>query len=277
MLRWLFFFPLFCCFPLLSQERWQSYFEVLQDYNTRDEIKLNISNELSEALERQLRICPDMDIAPTVPLHKVATENKDLFIYTWHYTFQDATSYYGGVMVRHHAIIPLSFTMAAIDTEEVYSAVRWGGGLYYEVIPQVCEGDTVYTLLAWDGNNGVSYKKIIEILSFDPKGNPVFGKSLFASSNRKEKRVIFEYSAEMSLLLSYDQDAKSIVTNALHSNDPRFADVQAYRSATDAFNVFRYENNLWVLYKNVDLRMNKQESKRLMSTETEASSGLLSN
>lgn len=274
MLRRILIIPLFFCFSLFSQVKWHSYFEVLQDYNTRDEIKLNISNELSDDLEQQLKLNPDFDIPSSLPLHKVSTDDKVLIIYTWHYTFQDASSNYGGVMVHRGTVIPLSFNMAAIEVDEEYDAVRWCGGIYYELVPQVLDGDTVYTLLAWDGNNGVSFKKIIDVLSFNRKGEPVFGANAFQSERRKDKRVIFEYSSEMSLLLTYDKEAECIVTNSLHTNDQRFSEVQEYYSATDAFNVFRFENQLWVLYENVDLRMNKEESKRLNNAEADASSGL---
>ena len=86
--------------------------------------------------------------------------------------------------------------------------------------------------------------------------------------------MVFEYSAEMSLLLTYDDEAACIVTNALYSNDERFSGVQEYYSASDVFNVLRFENDLWVLYNDVDLRLDKKESKRLSDSGVEASSGL---
>ena len=153
------FFPL----ALMGQGGWSSYFQVLQDYNTRDEIKHNISNELTDDLAKQLKVNPDIIIDDEIPLHKVATEDKQLFIYTWHYSFQDASSNYGGVLVYKKNVYPLYFSMSAIDEEEVYSALRWGGGLYYEILPMPIGEDTVYTLLPWDGNNGVTYEKVIDI------------------------------------------------------------------------------------------------------------------
>ena len=274
MLRTLVILSLFYCVSLFSQEKWRSYFDVLQAYDTRDEIKMNVSAGLAEYLQQLLKLEDDLAIDPDIPLHKVATEDGYLQIYTWHYTFQDASSNYGGVLVFHHHVFPLNYVMSPISSSEEYDALSWGGGIYYDVIPQVAEGDTLYTLLAWDGNNGVSYKKIIEVLSFDRKGKPFFGQAVFDHLGRREKRVIFEYSAEMSLLLQYDKELQCIVTNALYANDQRFAGVDEYYSATDAFNVFRFENGLWVLYKNVDLRMDKRESLHYQNADSKVSSGL---
>ena len=89
-----------------------------------------------------------------------------------------------------------------------YSADDWCGGICYRIIPLIIKGEHAYTLLSWDGNNGVSYKKIIDVLWFDRKGKAIFGKPMFRQGRSISHRVVMEYNAKSSLLLTYDENEK---------------------------------------------------------------------
>lgn len=84
---------------------------------------------------------------------------------------------------------------------------EWWGALYYELIPVKSNHNKYYTLLGWDGSTSMSNKKVIEVISFNPSGQPSFGASLFSGYGKQLKRVIFEYSENSQMVLRYERQA----------------------------------------------------------------------
>ncbi|HQI70378.1 MAG TPA: hypothetical protein PLT47_06475 [Bacteroidales bacterium] len=80
---------------------------------------------------------------------------------------------------------------------------KWYGAIYYDIIASHYQGKKQYTLLGWKGNNTLTTKKVVEILTFRSNGTPVFGKRIFRKNN-KATRHIFEFSARTSMLLRYE-------------------------------------------------------------------------
>ena len=87
----------------------------------------------------------------------------------------------------------------------ILSDKDWLGALYYKIILNKYKGDVFYTLLGLNSINKLSRKKIIDVLSFDKDYNPVFGKHVFKTIDSEPLRVIFEYSADASMSLKYEQ------------------------------------------------------------------------
>ena len=50
------------------------------------------------------------------------------------------------------------------------SSDQWVGAQYYELIESKNKFQTYYTLLAWDGNDLLTNKKMIDVLWFDDRG-----------------------------------------------------------------------------------------------------------
>lgn len=250
-------------------------FDQLTDYNTSDETKVRLSDELQEAIFQALSSdVHALDSVKVPQLHQVRSDDQQVALYTWYYMFSDATAQYGGLLVYHDKVVPLQFNDFPISEKEEYTPENWCGGIYYSVLPVLIKGQKCYTLLAWDGNNGATYKKIIDILSVDRKGNVIFGKPIFVEGRHTQQRVIMEYEATNTLFLAWDEAQNGIVTNVLAVNDERFEDVSVYASATDAFNLFRFEDEKWIQYSNVDLRMDKKAGATLKKNEGVPASGL---
>lgn len=277
MLRFLiliFFYPV----SLLSvaQFDYASELNRLHAYETDDEIKDEISFHLTEALVSDWQKSDFvLDSLERRSLKIIASPDGMLRICTWHYVLRDATSQYGGAVKYGKEVMPLHFNDSPIEDNKEYTQDNWCGGIYYDVVPvRTKKKETLYTLLAWDGNNGVTSKKIIDVLTFNRKGQPVFGASVFNVGHRVAKRVVVEYASSSSMLLEYDEEQKAIVSNALNVSEERFSEVAEFYSAGDMFNVYRLEHGKWVLYANVDLRLNKKESKDLQGKTGNASRGL---
>lgn len=115
------------------------------------------------------------------------------------------------------------FTAAPQDS--VRTAANWVGAIYYGLIMKTFNDKKYYTLLGYDDNNIKSTKKWIEILTFDAKGQPVFGGPYFTMNNFKGKadslltRFCLEYKKEGRARMNYDQEMDMIVYDHLISED----------------------------------------------------------
>ncbi len=250
--------------PVAAQVDYAREFLRLANNHTPDDEKIALSARLSEALMSDLENADfTMDTLNIQQVKKVEIPEKKLSIYTWYFSLSDATAHYGGLIHYGKKIIPLRFNGQVIRADEKYSAENWCGGVYYDIIPIMRRGTDVYTLLSWDGNNGVTFKKSMDVLSFDKKGKASFGLPFFTDGQALAQRVVLEYPAKNSLLLEYREEEKAVISNALCVDDPKFSGVPGYYNVSDDFNVYRYENEQWTLYRHVDLRLNKTESEAL--------------
>lgn len=84
-------------------------------------------------------------------------------------------------------------------------AESWYGALYYKIIKTKYQGKVYYTLLGWKGNSLQSTKKVIEVLYFKTPATIAFGSSIFKKDKARPYRIIFEYSANTSMLLRFDK------------------------------------------------------------------------
>lgn len=99
---------------------------------------------------------------------------------------------------------------------------KWYGAQYYKVIP--VSRDTripYYILLGWKGNSAATTKKVIDILYFKD-GKACFGMPVFDGDKEhpNKHRVIFEYSAQVTMLLNYQEDKELIVFDHLAPPNP---------------------------------------------------------
>lgn len=250
-------------------------FNRLTDYNTPDNTKQELSAQLTQELATTLSTNPQqIDSLGIRQLKKTTSPDEQVTLYTWHYSLSNATSQYGGILAHKDNITPLTHNNKTPNSHEKYDSNSWLGGIYYDIIPIEIKGKTHYTLLSWDGNNGVTSKKIIDALSFDKRGRAIFGLPIFEEDRNTQHRVIIEYSSNTTLLLEYDTQKELIITNALFANESKYSDVTEYYSASDAFNIYRFEKQKWILYRNVDIRLDKKNSKALKSNGAKAKQGI---
>lgn len=65
----------------------------------------------------------------------------------------------------------------------------WIGAIYYKILVHAVNQNKIYTLLGYDENNRNSTRKVIEILTFDPARQPIFGIPLLDFSNDSIKSL----------------------------------------------------------------------------------------
>ena len=251
--------PLFA----VSQVDYKLDFARMLDYNTSDDDKIAISNKIAFALVDDMTgDAKFLDSLNVEQISIIKSKDQLLTICTWHYILSDGIFQYGGIINYKGKLQILKYNDKVILDFKKYKADNWCGGIYYDIATHSEKHKKYYTLLAWDGNNGVVSKKIIDVLVFDANDNPIFGLPLFIDGRRTTNRVIIEYSAKASLLLRFNEAKNVIITNSLVADDV-LSDIGGLYEIGNEFNEYRFEKSSWVLYRSVDLRMDKAESEEL--------------
>ena len=127
---------------------------------------------------------------------------------------------------------------------------NWYGCLYYKIIYIKKSGRKFYTFLGWDGNDGKSTKKIIDILIFGGKNKVRFGLPIFKLKDRK----ILESDSKTTFSLNYNEKNKSIYFNNLIPIKKELKGMEEYYIPEGSFNSFEYVNGKWVFKEDIDAK-----------------------
>jgi len=224
---------------------------------------------LTEILQYEKSFKFPFDSLPTIA--RILSPDNTFRIFNWLLKKDNGAYEYYAIMHYHnkkrkrYEIIPLVDNSANIRNaeQEDLDAKNWYGGLYYQIAYIKKAGRKYYTLLAWDGNDGYSTKKIIDVMYFSGKNKIKFGLPIF-KKNKKEsqKRVIIEYDAKTSVSVKYQQKEQRIVFNHLVPPKKDLEGLEEYYIPEGTFNAYQYKKGKWWLQQDVDIR-NKQKVKKI--------------
>jgi hypothetical protein len=136
-------------------------------------------------------------------------------------------------------------------------ADEWYGALYYNIIEMDRGRKDHYVLLGWDGNDGITNRKFIEVLSFNSKNEPRLGASVFHMENGVQKRVIFEYANEVSMSLKYYPKDDRIIFDHLAPRSSGMEGNYAFYGPDLSFDALTIDKGKWILETNVDVRQGR--------------------
>ncbi len=137
----------------------------------------------------------------------------------------------------------------------------WYGAYYYEVIQE--DGMDHYVLLGWKGDNPYSRKRVIEPFSIRD-GVPAFGRQVFSEPWDDKWRVVFEYSARVSMSLVFEEDRVRTSSGAFSMIvfdrlEPSHHSLQShyrfYKPEVNIFDGLYFDGNIWRFVEDVDVRM----------------------
>ncbi|MBS1652799.1 MAG: hypothetical protein JSU07_12390 [Bacteroidetes bacterium] len=208
------------------------------------------------------------------------SKNKKIKLITWNLHKNDGSHiFFGYLLVDNSKKIKKSF-LKYIKVEEyncfklidnsmtinnpenfIGSPNKWYGMLYYQLI----ENDGFYTLLGYDPNNKITQKKFIDILYFKSDGSPIFGKDVFKFARKNPRRLMFEYSSEVSMSLRYDERQNKIVYSHLgpKTEDAILQNQMQYYGPDGSFDALKMEKNKWTIVEDVDARNPKSKNENI--------------
>lgn len=196
-------------------------------------------------------------------IHIIYPEDKSFRIFNWVLPYSDyGRRYYGAIQMPGkdklvlHPLKDVSAQHLQDGEDLVLSNGSWYGCEYY-LIKTVSDNDgrKYYTLLGYNNDGMYSAKKLVDILTFDSSGNPVFGAPVFALPSARndqdfKKRFILEYKKGASISLNFSKDENKITFDRLASevNNNNLKSTFVPIGQTDGL---EWQNGIWSFVQNV--------------------------
>lgn len=203
-------------------------------------------------------------------------QNRQVLVITWNIPRADGShNYFGYLLVNtthrqkigflkhktvssydHYKLLDRS---ATVKSPESYtgSPEKWFGMLYTDLV----ECDDYFLLLGWDGNDKLTQRKFVDVLSFRSNGDAVFGKDVFRFPRRNPRRLMFECSQEVSMSLRYNKKQNRIIYSHLGpKQEGGVLDGQyQYYGPDGSFDALELKKDKWVTVEDIDARNDRSK------------------
>ncbi|MBI4649605.1 MAG: hypothetical protein HY738_24145 [Bacteroidia bacterium] len=199
---------------------------------------------------------------------KITSSDGLVHIFTWNVQYENKSFEYFG-FIQYYAQKKDKYLLFSLDDKsheikdsenQALTAGKWYGALYYSIITKKFKNKTFYTLLGWDGNDALTTKKLIDILCFESDNTPVFGLSIININAQNKKRLIFEYSKNVTMLLRYDDEIDKIVFDHLAPMQPSFYGQYQYYGPDMTHDALEFKNGKWEFISDIILKNPKSKS-----------------
>jgi hypothetical protein len=251
-------------------EKKQDSLKILQKkiYTTKtDSLVFKFNKQFIQAFETVLynQASIDFEFDSLKDCSRLRSADGKIRIITWNIYKNDETYFYFGfVQVRTSngcETYKLIDKSTGIKSPELHSANcdKWFGMLYYNIID--C-GD-YYTLLGWDGNDKLIKRKFIDVL-YLKNNEPFFGKDIFEINNKNPKRLMFEYSSEVSMSLKYYPELKRIVFDHLAPKDALLEGQYQYYGPDFSVDALKFSKGKWKFEKDYDIKNDKNKNDNIV-------------
>ena len=223
-------------------------------YNDLFTVELEKTLELNEAF--------DYPFQSLVKMSKIKSPDNEFRLFNWNVESESGVhSFYCYILKENGTVIKLRDNHRMIDRAESKSLshTNWYGAAYYKII---VTKRGKYTLLGWNGKDGITTQKVIETMSLSRRGAK-FGFSIFEFPNERisKKRVILEYSDEAIVSLKHYQTKKSeeIVFSHLSPSTPQMEGFYQYYYPDLSFDKFVLKNGKWYFETDAPMKNEKQK------------------
>jgi hypothetical protein len=248
-------------------------------YSKKEEDRLKANKEFIKLIEAIAQNKQALDF-PFDSLHDISTltpKNKKFKLITWNIQKEDESHLFFGFLLvnnskrvktgfmKHETVVNYEYfklvdKSGSVTNPETYIGTpdKWFGMLYYELVE---EGDDYYTLLGWDGNNKLVCRKFIDALYFKSDGTPVFGKDIFKFPRKNPKRMMFEYSSDVTMSLKYNEKTNNIVFSHLGPREEGevMLGLPQYYGPDGSFDAMYFKKGKWNLFEDADVRNDKNK------------------
>lgn len=236
--------------------------EILASENDEDKLKTNAlyKTELNTLINKDNSFEYNFDSLKTISILKA----HNLKIYNWTVPFTDGTfEYFGYLQIKTEEgflVVELTDKSEEIKSPENknLTSKSWYGALYYKLIHHKKLGEETYTLLGWDGNNMLTNKKIIDVVTVSGSGMIKFGSPIFKMNNKTQRRVIFEYSENAVMSLKYHPNREQIIFDFLVPSSSKLKNIyEYYGPALNRFDALTIEKSKWVYEEDINIELDR--------------------
>lgn len=147
-----------------------------------------------------------------------------------------------------------SINRETIETLKSDSA-NWPGCIYYSIRHEKHKKKDYYLLLGWAPQSVYTTRKYVEPVAFTP-GRVTVGTPSIKVGGRARTRLVFEYNAQVTMSLRYNEKLNMIIMDHLASSDPRPESAGMYQlyGPDLSYDGLKFSKGQWILVKDVDVR-----------------------
>jgi hypothetical protein len=191
-----------------------------------------------------------------------------LKVYSW--VFIDRTAetytYYGVVQakkgktqeIKRTGLIDKPGPVNELDTATLYPE-EWCGAVYYDIFEKKVNGVQTYFLLGWRANDKLITRKIIDVITLNEWGDPLFGLPVFSDEKGAVRtRRVFEFSSQAVMLLRYDRKRSTIVFDHLSAPSPGLRGQFHTYGPDFTYDGYRFKKGKWLYQSNLDVKNSGQ-------------------
>lgn len=170
-----------------------------------------------------------------------------------------AFRYYGLIQMKGKALkmFPLydAGDTLSYGTQQVLGHNNWWGQLYYNIIQKTVSGKSYYTLFGYEAADQFTRRKIIDVLTFNSKGEPKFGEKLFYFKREEDSthykkvdtfsRFFIEYKQNTPTVLNYDSKLEMIVFDHVAPSTEKGKGATFTYVPDGTYEGFKWASNRW--------------------------------
>lgn len=235
--------------------------------------RLAINHDFKEYLTQVLEMEGSMDYPfdSLLIVSRLTSPDQTFRIISWYVPLADSNfEYFGFFQSRasknEKPRLYILTDNARYITEPMFETLdheNWYGAYYTDLIHRRHRGADSYILLGWRGDNPLTRKRIIEPIRVMGKGRPSFGQPVFRYERNNHRRIIFEYSAKVSMSIAYESHAVGqsrrpqeiiIFDRMAPTHSFLRGHFQFYVPETNIFDAFVFEEGNWIFTPDIDAR-----------------------
>ena len=188
------------------------------------------------------------------------TEDRQYRIFTWNLQRKNREHVFFGYIFSENKkkIKRESLKSIGLDKKLILSklvqqpltAKNWYGALYQAVITRSIGKKKYYILLGWDGMHDRVYRKIIDVMQADGRGDLQFGAPIFFITPKlKQHRVVVEYMPKAAYFLAYQPALEALQMDHIQSYVEQ-VDLPFFKVPTGVFDLFVWQQKGFYFLEN---------------------------
>jgi hypothetical protein len=205
-----------------------------------------------------------------ITISRLTAEDKSFRVISWYVPLSDNHFEYFGFFqsrIPSNRYMLYSLTDNAMNQKdplfETLDNENWYGAYYTNLIHKKHRRKDYYLLLGWRGDNPLTRKRIIEPIKIMGQGRPSFGEPVFRFENNRHRRIIYEYSAKVSMSLRYEAHSVEgfsrpqeiiIFDRMAPTHSFLKGHYQFYVPETNVFDGFMFEDGKWIFISDIDAK-----------------------
>ncbi len=227
----------------------------LMDKKLSDQVKENENKKFIELLTDELSDPSSFEnsFAELKAVSIQTSPDKSFRVFTWFTLLKTGYKSHGLVQSNVKKIKDPVVTYLQDQGEDLRSAQyktlnakSWFGSLYYDMIPFKIKGKKYYAVLGFNPGNGISHKKVVDIIQIMSNGQPRFGAAVFEKDKKMATRIILEYDSRAKVSLRYNEELKMIVFDHLVPSRPELENQYDKYIPDLSYDGFAFESKAWI-------------------------------